>query len=104
VDFPWAGPHNARMNALLFDTLRLARTLREAGHFTPEQAETLAEALGQAQHGDLATKADVARLEAEIAAVESRLKDDMHRWIGAIGFQTIAVLGTLVALARIFVK
>jgi flagellar motility protein MotE (MotC chaperone) len=93
------------MDFLLFDTLRLARTLREAGHFTAEQAETLADALGQAQHGDLATKADVARLEAEIVAVEARLKDDMHRWIvGAIGFQTIAVLGTLVALARIFVK
>ncbi|MCI0599756.1 MAG: CCDC90 family protein [Beijerinckiaceae bacterium] len=36
------------MTALLFDTLRLSRTLRETGHFTPEQAETLAEALGEA--------------------------------------------------------
>ncbi|MGH6849828.1 MAG: hypothetical protein ACREDD_05195 [Methylocella sp.] len=33
---------------LLFDTLRLSRTLRDKGHFTPEQAETLAEAMGEA--------------------------------------------------------
>jgi hypothetical protein len=36
------------VNALLFDTLRLSRTLRDKGHFTPEQAEALAEALGEA--------------------------------------------------------
>jgi hypothetical protein len=61
------------MNAILFDTLRLSRTLRDKGHFTPEQAETLAEALGEAQHGDLATKADLASLatKADITALET---------------------------------
>ncbi|HET6377020.1 MAG TPA: coiled-coil domain-containing protein [Methylocella sp.] len=153
------------MSALLFDTLRLSRTLREKGHFTADQAETLAEAIGQAGHDDLATKtdlaqtkaelkADIARLEAElkadiarletevkadIARVESELKADIARveselrtdiavlkadvanlatkaeladvkadilkWVvGAIGFQTVVILGTIVALVRIFAK
>jgi uncharacterized small protein (DUF1192 family) len=62
--------------------------LREKGHFTPEQAETLAEALGEAAHGDLATKADLAALRSElktdiagvrteIAAVKAELKADI---------------------------
>jgi hypothetical protein len=53
------------MSALLFDTLRLSRTLREKGHFTAERAETPAEALSEASH-DLATKADVAQIEAKL--------------------------------------
>lgn len=41
----WPPPANSRiMNAILFDTLRLSRTLRDKGHFTLEQPETLAEA------------------------------------------------------------
>jgi hypothetical protein len=44
------------VKTLLFDTLRLSRSLREKGYFTPEQAEVLAEALGEAGHHDLATK------------------------------------------------
>ncbi|MGH6794773.1 MAG: hypothetical protein ACREDD_03500 [Methylocella sp.] len=89
------------MNALLFDTLRLSRTLRDKGHFTPEQAEALAEALGEAAQGDLATKADMAKLETKIAEV----KADILKWVvGAIGFQTVVILGALVSLARIFAK
>ena len=89
------------MSAILFDTLRLSRTLRDKGHFTPEQAEALAEALGEAAHDDLATKADLAKLEAKIAEV----KADILKWVvGAIGFQTIVILGALVSLVRIFAK
>jgi hypothetical protein len=89
------------VSALLFDTLRLSRTLRDKGHFTPEQAEALAEALGEAAQSDLATKADLAKLEAKIAEV----KADILKWIvGAIGFQTVVILGALVSLVRIFAK
>jgi hypothetical protein len=85
------------MSALLFDTLRLSRTLREKGHFTTEQAETLAEA----SQNDLATKADIAQLEAKLAET----KADILKWmVGAIGFQTLVILGALVSLARIFAK
>ncbi len=101
MDFKLISLHIARVSALLFDTLRLSRTLRDKGHFTPEQAEALAEALGEAAQGDLATKADLAKLEAKIAEV----KADILKWIvGAIGFQTVVILGALVSLVRIFAK
>jgi hypothetical protein len=127
------------MNALLFDTLRLSRTLRDKGHFTSEQAEALAEALGEASHGDLATKADfgdlatkadlvavrteIADVRTEIAELKTELKSeiaelrielkteiaatktDLLKWIiGAIGFQTVVILGALISLVKIFAK
>lgn len=86
------------MSPVLFDTLRLSRTLRDRGHFTPEQAEALAEALGEAAQSDLVTKAD---LKAEIAEA----KADILKWIiGAIGFQTIVILGAIVSLIKVFAK
>lgn len=127
------------MNTLLFDTLQLSRTLRDKGHFTLEQAETLAEALGEVQHGDLATKADLLALETKIDKVEAALeakidkveaaleakigmvdakishlatkaeladvRADILKWIvGAIGFQTVVMVGALITLVRIFAK
>jgi hypothetical protein len=55
----------------------MSRTLRDKGHFTSEQAEALAEALGEAGHGDLATKADLAALKADLAEVRAELKADI---------------------------
>ena len=107
------------MTALLFDTLRLSRTLRDKGHFTSEQAEALAEALGEASQGDLATKADLAEVRTEIADVRTEIaelrtelkseiaatKTDLLKWIiGAIGFQTVVILGALISLVKIFAK
>jgi hypothetical protein len=46
------------MTALLLDTLRLSRALQNKGDFTSEQAVALAEALGEASQGDLATQTD----------------------------------------------
>ncbi|MGH6812904.1 MAG: hypothetical protein ACREDM_11380 [Methylocella sp.] len=104
--------HLAPVSALLFDTLRLSRTLRDKGHFTPEQAEALAEALGEAAQGDLARKADLAAVKADLAALKAELKTDIAqakadilKWVvGAIGFQTVVILGALVSLVRIFAK
>jgi len=94
------------------DTLRLSRTLRDKGHFTPEQAEALAEALGEAAQGDLATKADLAAVKADLAALKAELKADIAeakadilKWVvGAIGFQTVVILGAPISLVRIFAK
>jgi hypothetical protein len=142
MDFTDIIPHILFMTALLFDMLRLSRTLQEKGHFTSEQAEALAQAFGEATHDDLATKADFAVLEAAlkaetaivkaeigsvkaemanlatkaelaevragIAAVKAEIagvRADILKWVvGAIGFQTAAMLGTVVALVRIFAK
>ena len=127
MDFQPSCSHTAAVNAILFDTLRLSRTLRDKGHFTPEQAEALAEALGEAVQGDLATKADLVaakselkteiadlrmELKTEIADLRTELKTeiagtktDLLKWIiGAIGFQTVVILGAVVSLARVFAK
>jgi hypothetical protein len=106
LDFCIAASHIAAMNALLFDTLGLSRTLRDKGHFTCEQAEALAEALGQARHGDLATKADlaaaIAELKTELKTEIAETKTDLLKWIiGAIGFQTVVILGALISRIRI---
>jgi F0F1-type ATP synthase membrane subunit b/b' len=133
------------MTALLFDTLRLSRTLRDKGHFTSEQAEALAEALGEASQGDLATKADLAELRTEIAELKTELKTEIAelrtelkaeiaelrtelkaeiaglrtelkaeiaavrtellKWIiGAIGFQTVVILGALISIIKTFAR
>ena len=61
-------------------------------------AEALAEAFGEASHGDLATKADLAAARTEIGGI----KLELLKWIiGAIGFQTVAILGALVSPIRI---
>ncbi len=54
-----------------FDTLAHVRTLREAG-VEQKQAEAHAEA-GRAIRAGLATKADLAVIEADIAAIKARL-------------------------------
>ncbi|ACB95124.1 hypothetical protein [Beijerinckia indica] len=85
------------MTAILFDTLRLSRTLRDKGHFTPEQAEALAEALGEASQDNLATKSDISDLKAELAAT----KADLLKWIiGMIGLQTITIISVLLKMAH----
>jgi hypothetical protein len=69
------------MNAVPFDTLKMARRLEVAG-FTAPQAAGASEALADAISGtDLVTKADVQglarELRAEMAAVRDELKADI---------------------------
>ena len=99
-----------------FDTLRLARSLRDKAQFTSEQAEGMADALAEAMQGDLATKTDLSSvqtdLRAELRETELRLeakieatKVDLIKWVvGMIGFQTIVLLGAALALARAVAK
>ena len=56
----------------VFDTLAYTRRLKAAG-FSEEQAEAQAEALRAAFHEGVATKADLAKVEARIANLEVRL-------------------------------
>ena len=111
------------MNAVTFDTLKLARTLQEEGAFTPEQSSRLVEALGDVLISDLAAKSDIRetelRLESDLRETELRLKNDLRetelrlevkiaeskadviRWMcGTIGLQTLVILGTLVTLVN----
>ncbi len=64
------------MNAVPFDTLRLAQALRGA-NFTPEQAEGAARAIADAAQTDLATKGDLHEVKAELKAEIASLRTDM---------------------------
>ena len=90
--------------AIAFDTHRFVKRLTESG-FTERQAETLAEEHVALLNANLATKADIARIEAGIEALrlETRAtiesaKTDQLRWlIGAL----IAQGGLIVALVKL---
>lgn len=106
-----------------FDTLRLARNLRDKAHFSTEQAEGMADALSNAMQGDLATKTGLVAvrgdLTTEIQIVRAALREtelridakieatkaDLIKWmVGMIGFQTFFLLGAALALARVFTR
>ena len=114
------------MTGVAFDTLKLATALRDRARLTQEQAEGFATAIGDALHDDLATKSDLAatqadillefgqvRREIEAMKADTRLefsqvrreieavKADILKWMfGAIGFQTVVVVGAILALVR----
>jgi hypothetical protein len=63
------------MATLAIDTHRIVKRLKDAG-FTDSQAETVTDILAETRASDLAdvaTKADVAILRTEIAALEARI-------------------------------
>ena len=63
--------------AIAFDTHRFVKRLTESG-FTEKQAETLAEEHVALLNANLATKADVARVEAGIDALRQETKADIE--------------------------
>jgi hypothetical protein len=65
------------MNAVPFDTLKMAQRLEAAGFAAPQAAgasEALAEALTGA---DLATKGDIAGVKSDIASLRTELKSEI---------------------------
>ena len=59
-----------------FDTLHAAKTLTQAG-FAPPQAEAITDTIRAAFTDSVATKADIAELRADMAALRTELKGDM---------------------------
>jgi len=100
------------MNTVTFDTLRLAQGLEAAG-FPAKQAQDMASAFAGAigetlvtrEHFDLRLGEVDARL-GEIRAATARdiaeAKADMLKWMfGAVGLQTLAILGGVAALLKL---
>ena len=87
------------MTAVTFDTHTHVKRLTSAG-FSEAQAEAMTMLVTSARDADAtgnATKADIANLDARISKAEA----DIIKWVaGMIGFQTLAVLGAVVALVR----
>src|SRR5688572_22055908 len=79
---------------MAIDTLKVARRLREAG-FNEAQAEAVAVVVQEGSEGaDLATKADLAvlnaELRAEIAALRSEMREMEQRLIARIASEIAA--------------
>jgi hypothetical protein len=119
------------MNAAAFDTLKFARALREKAQLSNEQAEGFPEAITDAFRTELATRGDVEAVRADLREGEQRrdarwregeqrwdaklreaelrleakieaTKSEIIKWMfGTIGFQTLIVLGAVIALARL---
>ena len=65
------------MSAVAFDTLKLAKGLREGG-FSESQAESVSDALKESlTGGDIAMKADVLAVSNEVKSLRNELKADM---------------------------
>jgi hypothetical protein len=87
------------MVAVAFDTLKFAQTLRDKAKLTSEQAEGISQAFADATGEQLATKADLSSLATK--ADISEVKADLMKWMfGAIGFQTLIILGAVLALVK----
>ena len=84
-----------------FDTLAYARRLKEAG-VDEAQAEAHAEAVRDAITEDVATKADIARVEDKMAtkADLATLRADVYRALPALGAAMVAVAGVAIGLMQ----
>ena len=100
----WGCYDRTMAEAIAFDTHRFVKRLTESG-FTEKQAETLAEEHVALLNANLATKADIAKVEAGIEALRhetsaaiSTVKADLVKWLfGAL----IAQGGLIVALVKL---
>jgi len=80
------------VSPVLFDTLKLTRALREKARFTQEQAEGLTDALSESFEERVATKQDIANLEAKLESLEQRLTVKMGGMlVVAVGLLTGAL-------------
>ena len=62
------------VNAVAFDTLKFARTLRDKAHLTPEQVEEMADAMSEVFASGIPTKTDIADVRHDIDALRIATK------------------------------
>ena len=91
--------------AATFDTLKLARALRDKAGFTQEHAEAAADALAEVIGDQVATKKDIADLRTEITALRTEMaagfRDVEQRMTIRLGGMLVVVTGILLA-AKVF--
>ncbi|PPK46850.1 hypothetical protein B0G57_102445 [Trinickia symbiotica] len=81
------------MTAIVFDTLAYAEKLEAAG-FTHEQAKGQAHALREIIDDQIATKQDLAALDASVSARLAETKAELIKWyIGTMFAMTALVVG-----------
>jgi hypothetical protein len=93
------------MTSVAFDTLKLAQRLEAAG-FPPKQAQDMASAISDAIINTVVTREyldfRMAELKADTGTRLAELKAEMLKWMfGAVGLQTLAILGGMAALLKL---
>lgn len=96
------------MTVVALDTLEMAKELKAAG-FSDQQAEAVTRLVHRSHDVDLSNLASKADLKSQLREQELRLeakieatKAGIIKWMfGTIGFQTLVILGAVVARARL---
>jgi hypothetical protein len=89
------------MSSVAFDTLKLAQRLEAAG-FPPKQAQDMASAISETIIDTVVTREYLDLRLGEIRVELAGLKAEMLKWMfGAVGLQTLAILGGVAALFRL---
>lgn len=107
------------MSAVAFDTLKLAQRLEAAG-FPPKQAQDVASALSETIGAAIVTREYLdlrlgemrAELDLRLGEIRATMatraelaeaKGEVLKWVfGAVGLQTLAILGGVTVLFRLF--
>ena len=90
------------MASVAFDTLKLAQRLESAG-FPPKQAQDMASAIAETIVENVVTPGYLDLRLSELRVELANAKADLLKWVlGAIGFQTLAVIGAVAALFKLF--
>jgi hypothetical protein len=90
------------MASVTFDTLKLAQLLEAAG-FPPKQAQDMASAIAETIVETVVTRDYLDLKLAEVHREIANLKAEMLKWMfGVVGLQTLAILGSLAALLKLF--
>ena len=100
------------MNSVAFDTLKLTQRLEAAG-FPAKQAQDMASAIADTIVDTVVTREyldlrlgtvqrDIGDLKSDTATKLAELKADLLKWmLGAIGFQTLAIIAGVLALSKL---
>lgn len=89
------------MSSVAFDTLKLAQRLEAAG-FPPKQAQDMASAISDTIIDTVVTREYLDLRFGEIRVELAALKAEILKWMfGAVGLQTLAILGGVAALFRL---
>ena len=92
------------MSALAFDTHKAVTALKQAG-FAEPQAEAVVTTMGEALGGNVATKTDLAavqaKLEAEIAAVRTEIAQEFKALYKQLWVMAVGIVGLTVTLVKL---
>ena len=82
------------MSALVLDTLKFSKKLREAG-FGEKQADVMAEAIAEVVESELVIKRDLKEMELAFQKNLADTKAELIRWVVGMSFLQISLITAL---------